>query len=63
MNETVKGAGAGERHDSTDPAPAMLTQFAGEARVKELETENARLLRLVGELLVANQLLRERCGQ
>lgn len=28
-------------------------------RVRELEAENARLKRLVGELLVTNQLLRE----
>jgi len=29
-------------------------------RLRELEAENARLKSLVGELLVANQLLRER---
>jgi hypothetical protein len=33
------------------------------ARVQELETENARLKSLVGELLVANQLLREKCRE
>jgi hypothetical protein len=33
-----------------------------EERVLELETENARLKSLVGELLVANQLLREKTG-
>ena len=33
-----------------------------EERVLELETENARLRSLVGELLVANQLLREKTG-
>jgi hypothetical protein len=30
-----------------------------EDRLRELETENARLKSLVGELLVTNQLLRE----
>ena len=34
-----------------------------EDRLLELEAENARLKRLVGELLVANQLLRERGKQ
>jgi len=33
------------------------------ARMGELETENARLKSLVGELLVANQLLREKCRE
>lgn len=31
-----------------------------QARLKELEAANARLLKLVGELLVVNQQLRER---
>jgi len=34
-----------------------------EERVLELEAENARLKSLVGELLVANQLLRERATE
>ena len=34
-----------------------------EDRLRELETANARLLSLVAELLVANQLLRERLAQ
>jgi hypothetical protein len=41
----------------------MVTPLEKHARLRELEAENARLLHLVGELLVANQLLRERCGQ
>jgi hypothetical protein len=47
----------------TPPAPpgAPVPEDASilQARVKELKTENERLLRLVGELLVANQRLRE----
>jgi hypothetical protein len=37
--------------------PTLLRQSA---RMEELETENARLKSLVGELLVANQRLREK---
>jgi hypothetical protein len=33
--------------------------FMAQSRIQGLEAENARLRRLVGELLVANQLLRE----
>lgn len=40
------------------PAPAG-PDAALQVQVKELKTENERLLRLVGELLVANQRLRE----
>ncbi len=35
------------------------TSFRLAERVRELEAENARLKSLIGELLVANQLLRE----
>jgi hypothetical protein len=42
-------------HGSVDAQHA-----ADQARLKELETANARLLKLVGELLVVNQQLRER---
>lgn len=35
------------------------TSFHPAERVRELEAENARLKSLIGELLVANQLLRE----
>jgi hypothetical protein len=62
MNETARGAGTGEI-PSASTAPVMATQNSGQLQLKELQAENARLLRLVGELLVANQLLRERCGQ
>ena len=41
---------------------AILGHHSGE-RLQELETENARLKTLVGELLVTNQLLRERVAQ
>jgi hypothetical protein len=40
------------------PGSALRTQSAAE-RMQELEAENARLKSLVGELLVANQVLRE----
>jgi hypothetical protein len=44
-------------------AVATSPQHAPEhARVQELEAANARLLKLVGELLVANQQLRERAA-
>ena len=62
MNETAKGAGPG-KISSANTAPVMVTPLEKHARLRELEAENARLLHLVGELLVANQLLRERCGQ
>lgn len=42
------------------PEPAHLRV---PERVQELEMENARLKSLVGELLVANQLLREKCRE
>jgi hypothetical protein len=60
MNERAGGAGTNE---ISETAPAVVTQAGKHARLQELEAENARLLRLVGELLVANQQLRERCGQ
>jgi hypothetical protein len=41
----------------SEPPTADITFERG--RRSELEAENARLLRLVGELLVANQRLRE----
>lgn len=41
------------------PPPEIEDVTVLQARVKELKTENERLLRLVGELLVANQRLRE----
>jgi hypothetical protein len=37
-----------------------LKKLSERSRVEELEAENTRLLRLVGELLVVNQQLRER---
>jgi hypothetical protein len=37
-----------------------LKKLSEHSRVEELEAENTRLLRLVGELLVVNQQLRER---
>jgi hypothetical protein len=59
----MQGVGGGVEGVERDwPAPADAhesTLFAAESRVRELEAENARLKSLVGELLVANQLLRE----
>lgn len=48
-----------------DIAPAVQVELPEPVhlRVRELETENARLKSLVGELLVANQLLREKCRE
>jgi hypothetical protein len=69
MNEILRGAdlktGAGSmpERDPVDRAPSPPARFSEQARLTELETENARLLRLVGELLVANQQLRERTAQ
>jgi hypothetical protein len=59
--ELKAGAGSGDGHGfETDPTSLALKRSADQARVMELEAENARLLRLVGELLVVNQQLRER---
>jgi hypothetical protein len=55
-------------HGAEDRVPAPEVEvpepvlFRLGARLEELEMENARLKRLVGELLVANQLLREKTG-
>jgi hypothetical protein len=48
--------GAGPQQGVREPADAPALH----CRVCELEVENARLRLLVGELLVANQRLRER---
>ena len=45
------------------PEHSAIGTHTMEDRLRELEAENVRLLSLVGELLVANQLLRERLVQ
>jgi hypothetical protein len=51
----------GAPQDLTDrePAPTLVSVPDLQCRVCELETENARLRLMVGELLVKNQRLRE----
>jgi hypothetical protein len=51
---------AGDVSAAGEIAPVLVMTPGMECRVCELETENARLRLLVGELLVANQRLRER---
>lgn len=51
---------ASSRRASVEAVPAAVASPPElECRVSELETENARLRLLVGELLVLNQRLRE----
>ena len=47
------------REQGVEGGEVDLALYADGPRVRELEAENARLKSLVGELLVANQLLRE----
>jgi hypothetical protein len=49
-----QGSGGALAVQSDEPTSFRLAE-----RVRELEAENARLKSLIGELLVANQLLRE----
>ncbi len=49
-----------ESTQSSRAEPPEPSHLPLKARVQELETENARLKSLVGELLVANQVLREK---
>jgi hypothetical protein len=58
METQVIGYGMQRVEDRAPAAQADLPEPV-RLRVHELETENARLKSLVGELLVANQLLRE----
>ncbi|GGG98848.1 hypothetical protein [Silvibacterium dinghuense] len=58
------------QQDSARPAemPAEAQHIPHQRRIEELESENRRLLTLVGELLMTNQRLREQfskngCGQ
>jgi hypothetical protein len=56
--------GTGIREQGTEGGALAVqsdepTSFRLAERVRELEAENARLKSLIGELLVANQLLRE----
>jgi hypothetical protein len=69
MNEqadfiTPKRESAAVHSDAPFPAGEQRRSGAAlspdQARLQELEAANARLLKLVGELLVANQKLRER---
>jgi hypothetical protein len=60
----MEGQGTGFREQGTEDRALAVqsdepTSFRLAERVVELETENARLKSLIGELLVANQLLRE----
>ncbi len=48
---------------SARPGSASPLCIPEQARLKELETENSRLLSLIGELLVTNQQLRERIAR
>jgi hypothetical protein len=68
MNEFIK---LGQSKGETASAPAGAARLphpstttpqhaTEESRLKELEAANARLLKLVGELLIVNQQLRER---
>ena len=60
MQATVR---ASSRGAPVEPGPAGLASPPElECRVRELETENARLRLLVGELLVLNQRLREQAA-
>lgn len=56
----MEGQGTRLRVQSVERPGAVFSIQGTEERVRELETENARLKSLVGELLVANQLLREK---
>lgn len=47
----------------TEPQRSAISAQRMEDHVREVEAENARLKTLVGELLVSNQLLRERVKQ
>ncbi len=60
----MEGQGSGIREQGTEDMALAVqsdepTSFRLSERVRELEAENARLKSLIGELLVANQLLRE----
>ncbi len=61
----MAGQGTGIREQGTEDralaaqSDEATTSFRLAERVRELEAENARLKSLIGELLVANQLLRE----
>ena len=57
MQATVRSSPRGAQLEA-DPA-ALASPLELECRVCELETENARLRLLVGELLVVNQRLRD----
>jgi len=59
----MEGQGTAFRGQGVERRGAMLIVQGTEERVHELETENARLKSLVGELLVANQVLREKCRE
>ncbi len=76
MKDLIHFAAAGRATPARDAAPAPLPDRGGarpgsasplcipeQARLKELETENSRLLSLIGELLVTNQQLRERIAR
>jgi len=56
----MESQGTGLRVQGAERPGAAFSVQGSEERVEELETENARLKSLVGELLVANQLLREK---
>jgi hypothetical protein len=55
----VEMPGSGLNAQGAERQGAALRAQSAAERMRELETENARLKHLVGELLVANQVLRE----
>jgi hypothetical protein len=59
----VEAVSRGVPEIADEVLPARVSAQDLECRVCELETENGRLRLLVGELLVANQKLRERAAQ
>jgi hypothetical protein len=54
--------GDGAATQAVAGSPQAAIEATAQVRVQELEAANARLLTLVGELLVANQKLRERAA-
>ena len=56
----IERQGTGIREQGADAVWVNTESPVSSERVRELEAENARLKRLIGELLVANQVLRER---
>jgi hypothetical protein len=62
MQRGVKALAEGASTVAYEPTPPLAAAPDLHCRMCELETENARLRLLVGELLVANQKLREKAA-